>query len=208
MNTTRLAALIGCGLLLAAAGHASAQAQESPSLYPSRPVTFIVPFAPGGVTTVIARLIGQKLEQRLGKPFVVENRPGGGGVIGGDRGRARGARRLHHHDGVEHRARDQRQRAQEPALRSAQGPHADRADGARAVRAGGQSRPAGALGRRSGQACQGEARPDHVRHARARHVPSSQRRDCSRAFRPRPRARALQGLGAGAAPTWSAATSR
>lgn len=80
MSTTRLAALIGCGLLLAASGHASAQAQELPSLYPSRPVSFIVPFAPGGVTTVFARLVGQKLEQRLGKPFVVEHRPGGGGV--------------------------------------------------------------------------------------------------------------------------------
>jgi tripartite-type tricarboxylate transporter receptor subunit TctC len=48
--------------------------------YPSRPVTFIVPFAPGGVTSLFARVLGAKLEQRLGKPFVVENRPGGGGV--------------------------------------------------------------------------------------------------------------------------------
>src|SRR5262245_39148160 len=39
-----------------------------------------VPFAPGGVTSLFARILGQKLEQRLGKPFVVENRPGGGGV--------------------------------------------------------------------------------------------------------------------------------
>jgi len=48
--------------------------------YPNRPVTFVVPFAPGGVTTLFARLLAQRLEQRLGKPFVVENRPGGGGV--------------------------------------------------------------------------------------------------------------------------------
>ncbi len=48
--------------------------------YPSRAVTFIVPFAPGGVTSLFARILGQKLEQRLGRPFVVENRPGGGGV--------------------------------------------------------------------------------------------------------------------------------
>jgi len=80
MNGLRLAALIGFGLLLAAPARISAQAQESSSAYPSRPVTFVVPFAPGGVTTVLARLVGQKLEQRLGKPFVVENRPGGGGV--------------------------------------------------------------------------------------------------------------------------------
>ena len=39
-----------------------------------------MPFAPGGVTSLFARILGQKLEQRLGKPFVVENRPGGGGV--------------------------------------------------------------------------------------------------------------------------------
>ncbi len=49
--------------------------------YPNRPVTFIVPFAPAGGTDILARLLGQKLEQRLGKPFVVENRPGAGTVI-------------------------------------------------------------------------------------------------------------------------------
>ncbi|MGA7487114.1 MAG: tripartite tricarboxylate transporter substrate binding protein [Xanthobacteraceae bacterium] len=60
----------------ATTGRALAQASD----YPNRPVTFIVPFAPGGVTSLFARVLGQKLEQRLGKPFVVENRPGGGGV--------------------------------------------------------------------------------------------------------------------------------
>ena len=52
-----------------------------PSDYPNRAVNFIVPFAPGGVTSLFARVLGSKLEQRLGKPFVVENRPGGGGVL-------------------------------------------------------------------------------------------------------------------------------
>jgi tripartite-type tricarboxylate transporter receptor subunit TctC len=64
------------GATAAAADRAAAQAPD----YPNRPVTFIVPFAPGGVTSLFARVLGQKLEQRLGKPFVVENRPGGGGV--------------------------------------------------------------------------------------------------------------------------------
>ena len=49
--------------------------------YPTRGTTILVPFAPGGGTDVIARAVGQKLEQRLGKPFLVENRPGAGTSI-------------------------------------------------------------------------------------------------------------------------------
>jgi tripartite-type tricarboxylate transporter receptor subunit TctC len=49
--------------------------------YPTRPVTFVVPYAPGGATDLFARLLGQKLEQRLGKPFVVENKPGASATI-------------------------------------------------------------------------------------------------------------------------------
>jgi tripartite-type tricarboxylate transporter receptor subunit TctC len=61
---------------------ASAAAAQDPAAdYPNRAVTFVVPFAPGGSTSIIARIVAQKLEQRLGKPFVVENRPGSGGMI-------------------------------------------------------------------------------------------------------------------------------
>ena len=49
--------------------------------YPARPVAIIVPYAAGGATDLLARMIGQKLEQRLGKAFVIENRPGAGTVI-------------------------------------------------------------------------------------------------------------------------------
>src|SRR3954468_10284338 len=66
-------------LSLAASG-ATQRAEAQSADYPNRPVSFIVPFAPGGVTSLFARILGQKLEQRLGKPFVVENRPGGGGI--------------------------------------------------------------------------------------------------------------------------------
>ncbi len=50
--------------------------------YPSRTVTIIAPAAPGGLYSLFARLIGSKLEQRFGKPFVVENRPGASSIVG------------------------------------------------------------------------------------------------------------------------------
>ncbi|WP_088279836.1 tripartite tricarboxylate transporter substrate binding protein [Ideonella sp. A 288] len=74
--------LLGRGLagaLLAAAALACA-AQD----YPSRPVKLIVPFAPGGSADVYGRFIAQRLQEALGQPFVVDNRPGGGSLIGTD----------------------------------------------------------------------------------------------------------------------------
>jgi tripartite-type tricarboxylate transporter receptor subunit TctC len=50
--------------------------------YPTRPVRIVVGFAPGGVTDVVARLIGQWLTERLGQPFIIENKPGAANNIG------------------------------------------------------------------------------------------------------------------------------
>lgn len=50
--------------------------------YPTKPVTIIVPYTPGGSTEILARIVGQKLEERLGKSVIVENKPGAGTVIG------------------------------------------------------------------------------------------------------------------------------
>ncbi|MPZ55662.1 MAG: tripartite tricarboxylate transporter substrate binding protein [Rhizobiales bacterium] len=51
--------------------------------YPSRPITFVVPFAPGGLTDVPARLVAALMQERIGQNIVVENKPGGSGVVGG-----------------------------------------------------------------------------------------------------------------------------
>lgn len=51
------------------------------SAYPSQNVTLVVPFTPGGSTDILARLLGQKLSEALGKAFVIENRAGAGGAV-------------------------------------------------------------------------------------------------------------------------------
>lgn len=63
---------------LAIAAPTIARAQD----YPSKPVLFVVPYPPGGTTDYMARLIGRKLEQKLGKPLIIENRPGAASVLG------------------------------------------------------------------------------------------------------------------------------
>jgi tripartite-type tricarboxylate transporter receptor subunit TctC len=52
--------------------------------YPARAVRVVVPFAPGGGTDIVARILGQRLSQKLGQSFVVENRPAGSGIVGAD----------------------------------------------------------------------------------------------------------------------------
>ena len=69
----RLVAVL-CGLLLA--GNCLAQD------YPNKPVRFIVPYAPGGSSDILARTLGQKLAESMGQPFVIDNRPGAGSMVG------------------------------------------------------------------------------------------------------------------------------
>ncbi len=57
----------------------NAHAQET---WPARPVTLVIPFPPGGGTDIIARTLAVRLQERLGRAFVIENRPGAGGLIG------------------------------------------------------------------------------------------------------------------------------
>ncbi|HYI26582.1 MAG TPA: tripartite tricarboxylate transporter substrate binding protein [Bradyrhizobium sp.] len=52
--------------------------------YPTRPVRWVVGFAPGGANDILARMIGQRLSERLGQQFVIENKPGAGGNIGAE----------------------------------------------------------------------------------------------------------------------------
>jgi tripartite-type tricarboxylate transporter receptor subunit TctC len=80
MNTTSIlrvgSRLLGAALL--ALGAAGANAQQ----FPTKPVTLVVPFPPGGTTDVLARTLSQKLNELWGQPVVVDNRPGAGATIG------------------------------------------------------------------------------------------------------------------------------
>ena len=62
----------------------SACAALAAEQYPARAVRVVVPFAPGGGTDIVARILSQQFSQRLGQSFVVENRPAGSGIVGAD----------------------------------------------------------------------------------------------------------------------------
>src|SRR5260221_9199621 len=75
------ARIFGAAVLLLSALTAASDAGAG---YPERPVRIIVPFPAGGGADVMARALGQKLGAGLSKPFVIENRPGAGAMIGAD----------------------------------------------------------------------------------------------------------------------------
>ncbi len=69
---------LACCAVLALPGVAAA------AEYPNRPIRYVVAFAPGGINDILARIVGQKLNEAWGRPVVVDNRPGAGGNLGAD----------------------------------------------------------------------------------------------------------------------------
>ena len=69
----RIPALLLLGTLAGGAGAAD---------YPVKPVRLVIPFAPGGSNDIVGRLVGQNLQDRIGQPFIIDNRAGAGGVLG------------------------------------------------------------------------------------------------------------------------------
>ena len=77
LRLSQLGLAVCCAFI---AGHA--HAAETAAGYPSKPIRFIVPFAPGGGNDLVARLIAQRLTDAWGQQIIVDNRAGGGGVVG------------------------------------------------------------------------------------------------------------------------------
>jgi len=79
----KVMALVAAMLAVALTWTAPACAESEPDHYPSRPIKLVVPFPAGTLTDVVARTIADKLSTQLGKPVLIENKPGAGGTLGG-----------------------------------------------------------------------------------------------------------------------------
>lgn len=79
MLTRRFVAMLGIACAIAAAAGQGARAADT---FPSKPITFVVPFAPGGISDIMARAIGAAAEKELGQPFLILNKPSPGNVLG------------------------------------------------------------------------------------------------------------------------------
>lgn len=80
MQSSRRGWLVACAAGTLAAASRWAFAQEAG--YPSRPIRFVIPFAPGGPADAVSRLVGSRLQEQLGQPVVFENTPGAGSTLG------------------------------------------------------------------------------------------------------------------------------
>jgi tripartite-type tricarboxylate transporter receptor subunit TctC len=78
-----LSAAFVCAVALAGGGVAQAQQSPGAAGYPAKPIKLVMPFPAGGPTDILGRLLGQKLTDAWGQNVVIDNRPGGGGMIGG-----------------------------------------------------------------------------------------------------------------------------
>jgi tripartite-type tricarboxylate transporter receptor subunit TctC len=76
MTTLARSGMLVLALVACSATGAVAQVAD----FPNRAITLVVPLAPGGTNDILARLVGQKLERKFGKPVIIENRPGAGGI--------------------------------------------------------------------------------------------------------------------------------
>jgi tripartite-type tricarboxylate transporter receptor subunit TctC len=79
-NLKRLTIVVIIALAPIFVGNANAQT----AAYPNKPVKIVIPFPPGGTLDTVGRMLAQKLTEQMGQTFIVENRPGGNGTIGGD----------------------------------------------------------------------------------------------------------------------------
>jgi tripartite-type tricarboxylate transporter receptor subunit TctC len=70
------------GAVIVALGASAGFHQAHAQSFPSRPITLVIPFAPGGSTSIVGRGIADKMSELLGEKVVVDNRPGAGGTVG------------------------------------------------------------------------------------------------------------------------------
>ena len=78
MTATSVRVFVCAGLAVLASAAAIANAAD----YPARPIRYVVAFAPGGINDILARIVGQKLNESWNQPVIVDNRPGAGGNVG------------------------------------------------------------------------------------------------------------------------------
>ena len=185
----RLTAFLGASLL-AVPAHADD--------FPTKPITLVVPFAPGGAIDMLARLVAQQASATLGQPIVIDNRSGAGGLIAAACGRQGRARRLHAADGVGGPGDDPALDQPVALLRSAARPGAG---GAPCRHADGADRVVelqGADGQRLRRDGAGQSRRPQLRLDRRRHDLEPGHGEPEARGRHRRRARALSRRGAGA----------